>query len=125
MTNYRMGAGLAVATGLLLGWMNLAVGIAGAEDNPVNLSFFMLIAAAAVGAFAAEFRARGMARAMFAVAALQILLGLIVSTGPVAAHETAGAAGLFALNGFFATLWLVSAALLARAARSETLAHAR
>ena len=123
--HYRAGIWLTITTGLLLGWMNLAVGIAGAEDNPVNLSFFMLIAAAAVGAFAAEFRARGMARAMFAVALLQLLLGLIVSTGPVAAHETAGAAGLFALNGFFATLWLVSAALLARAARSEVPAHAR
>ena len=115
---YRAGAGLAIAASLLLGWMNLAVGIAGNEENPVNLSFFMLIAVAAVGTFAAEFRAGGMARTMFCVAAIQILLGVIVSTGPVAAHEPSGPRGLFALNGFFTLLWLVSGALLARAART-------
>jgi hypothetical protein len=117
--SYRAGLALAIAAALLLGWMNLAVGIAGAEDNPVNLSFFMLIAAVAIAAFAAEFRAGGMARAMFAVAALQILLGVIVSTGPVAAHEPSGPTGLFALNGFFALLWLVSGALFFKAARAN------
>jgi hypothetical protein len=117
--SYRAGSALAIATSLPLAWMNLAVGIAGNEDNPVNLSFFVLIVAAAIGAFAAEFRARGLARAMLGVAALQILLGAIVSTGPVAAHETSGALGLFALNGFFALLWLLSGVLFAKAARTS------
>jgi len=116
---YRAGAGLALAASALLGWMNLAVGIAGNEDNPVNLSFFVLIAAAAIGALAAEFRPRGLARTMACVAALQILLGAIVSTGPVAAHEPSGAIGLFALNGGFALLWLGSGALFAWSARSR------
>ena len=114
--SYRAGAALALAAAAMLGWMNLAVGIAGDEENPVNLSFFVLIAAAAIGAFAVESRARGMARTMFGVAALQVLLGLIVSTGPVAAHEPSGPLGLAALNGVFALLWLVSGALFTRAA---------
>ena len=117
--SYRAGIALALAAACLLGWMNLAVGIAGDEENPVNLSFFVLIAAAAIGAFAVEFRAKGLARTMFGVAALQILLGAIVSTGPVAAHEPAGPAGLAALNGFFALLWLVSGALFAKAMRAS------
>lgn len=117
--SYRAGIALTLAVACLLGWMNLAVGIAGDEDNPVNLSFFVLIAAAAIGAFAAEFRARGLARAMFGVAALQVMLGAIVSTGPVAAHEPSGPMGLAALNGLFALLWLVSGALFARAARAS------
>ena len=115
---YRAGAAMAIAASILIGWMNLAVGIAGNEDNPVNLSFFMLIAVAAVGSFAAEFRAAGMSRTMLCVAAIQILLGVIVSTGPVAAHEPSGPMGLFALNGFFALLWVASGALLSRAART-------
>jgi hypothetical protein len=115
--SYRAGVALAIATALLLAWMNLAVGIAGNEDNPVNLSFFVLIAAAAIGAYAGEFRAGGLARTMLGVTALQILLGAIVSTGPVAAHESSGAWGLFALNGGFALLWLVAGALFAKAAR--------
>jgi hypothetical protein len=117
--NYRGGAALALATGFLIGWVNLAVGIAGSEDNPVNLSFFMLVAVAAVGAFAAEFRAAGLARTMFSVAAIQILLGVIVATGPVATQEPHGAVGLFGLNGLFALLWLVSGTLFAKAARAN------
>ena len=117
--SYRTGVALALAAACLLGWMNLAVGIAGNEENPVNLSFFVLIGAAAIGAYAVEFRAKGMARTMLGVAALQILLGVIVSTGPVAAYEPAGPTGLAALNGFFALLWLVSGALFAKAMRAS------
>jgi hypothetical protein len=117
--NYRAGVALAIAAAFLITWMNLAVGIAGEEDNPVNLSFFGLVAVAAVGAFAAEGRARGMARTMVSVAAIQIMLGVIVSTGPVAAQEPSGPAGLFALNGFFALLWLVSGALFAKATQAR------
>lgn len=116
--SYRAGAALMIVTSLLIGWMNLAVGIAGNEENPVNLSFFVLIGVAATGAFAAEFRAGGLARAMLGVAAIQLMLGLIVSTGPVGAHEPAGPMGLFALNGFFALLWLAAGALFAKAARA-------
>ena len=115
-TAYRAGIALALAASFLVAWVNLAVGIAGNEENPVNLSFFVMIMIAVVAAFAAEFRARGMARAMFSVAAIQMMLGAIVSTGPVAAGEPSGPLGLFALNGFFALLWLVSGRLFARAA---------
>jgi hypothetical protein len=115
--NYRVGLGLAVATCLLLSWMNLAVGIAGDEDNPVNLSFFGLVALVAVAAYAAEFRAKGMMRTLFCVAAIQLMLGLIVATGPVAEREPTGATGLLVLNGFFALLWIAAGALFARAGR--------
>ncbi|MDF7774723.1 hypothetical protein P1X14_05645 [Sphingomonas sp. AOB5] len=122
--NYRAGAALAAVTALLICWMNLAVGIAGAEDNPVNLSFFGLAAVAAVGSFAAEFRAKGMARTMYCTAAIQLMLGLIVATGPVALDEPAGPTGLFALNAVFALSWIVSGALLAQAARWDDMAIA-
>ncbi|TGX52851.1 hypothetical protein E5A73_14575 [Sphingomonas gei] len=116
--SYRAGAALALFNALVIGWMNLAVGIAGDEDNPVNLSFFMLVVVAAVGAFAAQSSPRGLARTMFSVAAIQLMLGAIVATGPVAALEPQGAAGLFALNGFFALSWLASGALFVRAERA-------
>jgi hypothetical protein len=114
---YGLGTVLAVAAGLLIGWMNAAVGIAGNEDNPVNLVFFGLVAMAAVGAFACDGGARGLARTMACVAAIQLMLGAIVATGPVAAHEPAGGWGLFALNGGFALLWLGAAVAFAKAAR--------
>lgn len=117
---YRAGAALAVAAAFLLVWINLAVGIVGSEDNPANLGFFLLVLAAAVGGFAAEFRARGMARAMLGVAIVQMLLGLVIATAPSTAQvEPMGAWGVLAISGFFAALWLASAALFRAAGRGE------
>jgi hypothetical protein len=117
-TDYRAGAILAVATGLLLSWMNAAAGSAGTEDNPVNLSFFALMAMAGVAAWSSEGRARGLARALFGTAAFQMVLGAIVATGPVAKGEPAGWSGLLALNCFYALLWGTAGVLFARAARA-------
>lgn len=117
---YRAAAALAVAAAFLLVWINLAVGIVGSEDNPTNLGFFLLVLAAAVGAFAAEFRARGMARAMLGVAGVQMLLGVVIATAPSTARvEPMGAWGVLMISGFFAALWLASAALFLRASRTE------
>ena len=116
---FAVGTGFAIAAGLLLAWMNAAVGIAGSEDNPVNLGFFGLVAMAGVSAFACEGRARGLARTMACVAGLQVMLGAIVATGPVAANEPLGGWGLFALNGGFALLWLSSSVAFARARSRE------
>jgi hypothetical protein len=114
---YRAGAALALGGCFLIVWINLAVGIVGDEGNPVNLSFFGLVAMAAAGAFIAEWRARGMARAMLCVAATQALLGAIVATGGPEAHEPPGPIGLLAFNGAFALLWLTCAALFHKAER--------
>jgi hypothetical protein len=116
---FAVGTGFAIAAGLLLAWMNAAVGIAGSEDNPVNLGFFGLVAMAGVGAFASEGRARGLSRTMACVAGLQVMLGAIVATGPVAVGEPFGGGGLFALNGGFALLWLIAAIAFARAQSRE------
>ena len=117
---YRAGAALAVAAAFLLIWINLAVGIVGDVDNPTNLGFFLLVLAAGVGVYAAELRARGMARAMLAVGAVQLLLGALIATAPSTARvEPMGAWGVLAISGFFAALWLISAALFRRASRSE------
>lgn len=36
---YRIGAAVALGAAFFEVWMNLAVGIVGSEDNPVNLGF--------------------------------------------------------------------------------------
>ena len=113
---YRAGAVLAVAAAFLLIWINMAVGIVGDADNPTNLGFVLLVLAAGVGAYAAEFRARGMARAMLAVGAVQLLLGVAIATAPSTARvEPMGAWGVLVISGFFAAMWLISAALFRHA----------
>src|SRR5687768_3930776 len=65
------GLGLAILTGLLQAWVNLAVGVIGSEDNPFNLIYLAVIAVAVAGSAIAGFRATGLARAMVATALAQ------------------------------------------------------
>lgn len=113
---YRGGVATAMVVAFLLIWINLAVGILG-EDDPVNFSFFLLIFTSAVGAFAARFRPDGMARAMLGTAAVQVLLAIAIATAPSTQREPGGAMGVLVLCGFFAAMWLASAALFHKASK--------
>ena len=104
----------AAAAGLLSGWINLAVGIIGSEDNPLNLIFAAPPLVAVLGSALARFRAEGAARAMLAAAAAQLgVMVLLVMVG-------AGFTGPITV--FFVTLWLLSATLFRTAARRAGLA---
>ena len=109
--DYAAGAAIAVAAGLLGLWINLAVGIIGSEDNPANLIYAGVLAVAVGGALLARFRPAGMAAAMGAAAAAQLLafavalIGGLGFTGPITV--------------FFCALWLISAASFRRAARGR------
>ena len=108
---YRAGVGLALGTGLFLAWVNLAVGIIGSEDNPINALYFGVLAVCFIGALIAQLRPAGMAGVMFATAlahALVTAVGLIVQQNPAVLQ-------ILLLNGFFVGLW-VAAALLFRSA---------
>lgn len=119
---YRSGIAVALAAAFLEVWINLAVGIVGSEDNPVNQGFYGVVVAAAACAFTARLQAGGMARAMLATAGVQAVLALAVATAPSTARvEPMGALGVLALSGLFTALWLVSAALFHRSAGQETL----
>jgi hypothetical protein len=113
---YRAGAAVALGTAFLLVWINLAVGIIGNEDNPLNLMFFGVILIAIAGAIIARFQARGMAVAMTVAAALQALIGIVVFALDIGAAEPPGALGLLALIEGLAALWLLSAWLFRKAA---------
>jgi hypothetical protein len=118
---YRIGAAVALATGFLEVWMNLAVGIVGDTDNAQNQGFFGVVVAAMACAFVAKLQPDGMARAMFATAGIQALLGLMVATAPITARiDPMGASGVLMLSGMFAALWLASAGLFFWSARQET-----
>jgi hypothetical protein len=114
---YRAGAAIALATAFLTVWINLAVGIIGNENNPLNLMFFGVIAAAIVGAIVAKFEAAGMVRAMTVAAALQALIGVGVLATGWGAAEPPGLVRLFILIEFFAAAWLLSAWVFRKAAR--------
>jgi uncharacterized membrane protein YoaK (UPF0700 family) len=116
---YRGGAAVALITAFLLVWINLAVGIIGDENNPVNLMFFGVIAVAMVGSIAARFRAGGMARSMIAAALFQVLIGVGVFALGISASEPPGAIGLLLLIESFAVGWFASAWLFRMAERAS------
>lgn len=106
----RLAFGIAIATGFLTVWVNLAVGMVGDEGNPANLLFAGVLGVGVVGALLARLQVRGMARAMFATAVAQVVATVIavaVSGWDIGAVPTL----------CFALPWLVSAVLFRKAAR--------
>jgi hypothetical protein len=129
VTAYRMAVGLACATGLVLLWINAAVGIIG--DGPVNVLYLGVLAVGFVGALIARFRPRGMAWALFATAVTQMLVPIIALVIWQAGWEVLlvdpnspyppfapGIGPVFVLNGIFAALWIGSALLFRQAGKA-------
>jgi hypothetical protein len=114
---FRAGVAVAVVTSFLIVWTTVV------RDDGNGAGFFMLIMAAAVGAFAADFRPAGLARAMIGVAIMQLLLGMLIATAPVTEAVPGASGRILAFCGAFAVLWLTAAALFrAAAARSGSAA---
>ncbi len=120
-TAYRAAVGVAVATALLLVWINLAVGIIGSEDNPINGLYFVVIFVGIIGAGIARFRPRGMAWALFATAFAQMLvpvIALLIGKSQASAlQDPPGFVGVLALNAFFAGLFVVAGLLFRHSAQ--------
>lgn len=120
---YRTAVGVAVVAGLLLIWVNLAVGIIGSEDNPANQLYLGVLAIGIIGTWISHLRPHGMARTMFATALAQILVPVIVLIiWRSSLEESPGIVGVFGLNAFFAVLFVVSALLFRSVARRQTVA---
>ena len=107
---YRAAVGVALAAAFLTIWANGAVGMIGDEGNPYNLLFLGVIGLALAGNVAARFRPAGMALAMAVAAIAQ----LAVAVGGLPTDVRGGI-----LSAMFAGPWLLSAALLRKAARDE------
>lgn len=115
---YRGAAALGLLGMFLTIWANLAVGIVGMEDDPINLLFHGALLVGVAGAVIARGRAKGMALAMFATAAALGIAFVIASAAPTS--EAMVKHGAEALGtALFAALFLASAVLFRRAARKS------
>jgi len=117
---YRAAVGVALASAFVLVWMNLAVGVIGAEDNPANLMYGGVLAVGFVGAAVARFRPRGMARALAATALAQASVAAIALLAWTHPSPIGSPAEILGLNGVFVALFLGSAWLFGKAARGRT-----
>jgi hypothetical protein len=121
---YRAAVAVTLGAALLLVWINLAVGIIGSEENPVNLLYFWALFVGLIGATAARLQPRGMSWAMFATA-------FVVACVPVAAMiinkpyfrslcEAPGVLGVLTLNAFFVMLFVVAGLMFRHSATGQS-----
>ena len=108
---YMLGAGLAAGTAFLITWSNLAVGIVGNENNPVNLLFFGIVAIALLGALMSRLQPRGLALTMLAAGVAQAATVVLAffKEAPVVA----------VILGVFTAMWWLSSALFGKAAEQS------
>jgi hypothetical protein len=118
--SYRFGAATAFGAAFLLVMATGAVGVIGSEDHPGNLLYHAVLALGLGGAFAADYKPRGMARAMVASAAGTVLVGVLaVSGGWGEGMEPNWLAAIVGATVFFGGAWLAAAWLFQRAAREQ------
>ena len=68
VASYRWAGVLALGMGFVTLWVNMAVGIIGNDDNPLNAHYLWVLGIPIVGSIAARFKPTGMALAMIATA---------------------------------------------------------
>jgi hypothetical protein len=115
-TAYRFAAGLAVATALVLTWMNLVLA---ADVNPFNVMYLGVVVVGVIGAAIARLRARGMALALIGTAMAQTLVPVIALVLWKTNLAPGGPVRVFGLNGVFIVLFAMSALMFRRAARRQ------
>jgi hypothetical protein len=115
---YWFAIGVALATALLLVWLNLAVGVIGKEGDAANLMYFGVLAVGIIGSVVARLEPRGMAFALLATAIAQALVAAIAVAGGLGSPWS-GPAEILILNGLFVALFVGSAWLFRRAARAQ------
>lgn len=118
-TAYRVAAGLALVATFLLIWVNGAVGLIGSENNDANLMYGGVLAVELIGVIIARFHARRMAIALFATAAVQVVITGIAVALQLGVPENS-TAQVIGVNAFFVALFVSSGLLFLRADQPES-----
>lgn len=124
VNNGRYKAGIAVGlfAGLFLIWANLAVGIIGSEDNPVNTIYFGVIGIGIVGAVISRFKSRGLSLTMFVISLVLFLIAIIVllyASTQNADFTIRKIMTYSGAHGLFIMLFFISGVLFRQAAQDE------
>lgn len=111
---------VALGSSLFLVWANLAVGITGSENNPVNLLYFVVIAIGIIGGIVSRFRPRGLSFTLFVMAASVGLIAagiLIYIFSQNIEFTLIDTISFLGVHGLFSVLFLISALLFRRTAK--------
>lgn len=119
---YRCAMGLAVASALVLSWVNFVLAV---DVSLANFMYFGVVVVGLVGAAIARLRARGMALAFAGMAIAQILVPFIALVFWKTSVAPGAAVPVIGLNGVFIVLFAISALLFRRAARMNAMPPTR
>jgi hypothetical protein len=115
---YRAGVAIALGASLLLLWLSLGLSMIGKDHNPANLMYLGVIGVGIIGALIARFRPTGMARALFAMALAQAVVGAIAWTARLGVPYSPRTV-IFGLSTLFVVLFVGSGWLFHRAAKAQ------
>ena len=115
---YRWAVGVALLCAFLLTWINGAVGIIGSENNDANMMYFFVVAIPVVGAFLVRFKPRGLERTMYVTAASQVVVAELALVHELGVDGPVWPRDVLIMTAFFVALWLLSAWLFRKAART-------
>ena len=112
---YSVAAAVGLGAGFLLIWINVAVGVIGSSENPVNLLYAAVLVIGAFTAVGARFEPTGMSWALFATALAQFMVPVVALA--IAPHDfSPGVGPVFGLNFIFVLLFAASGLLFRHAA---------
>jgi hypothetical protein len=114
-TTYRLAISATLAAVFMLVWFSLGVGIIGADGDPANVMYFVVVAVGVIGALIARLQPQGMSRMLIVMAVIQALIAAIAIVAKMG-YPFSGPLELLLLNGFFVALFLGLAWLFHRAA---------
>ncbi len=119
---YRAAVALAVVTGLLMVWSNLAVGIIGNEDNMINVVYFIILMLGFIGAFFVRFQSGGLSRVL---GGMILLLAAVASYALLSGMQHMPESSVMEIIGvhmFFITPLSISAILFHQHSKEQSLA---
>lgn len=113
---YRFAMGLAVATAVVLTWMNFVLATSG---SLANFTYFGVVLVGMVGAVIVRLRAREMALVLAGTAIAQLLVPFIAPVFWKVTVAPGEAVPVIGVNGIFIVLFAISALLFRRAAQAH------
>lgn len=117
-TAYRLAIAGSLLAVIFLVWLSLGVGIIGADGDPANLMYFVVVAIGVIGAIITRLKSSGMARVLLAMAYVQALITAIAMFAKLGLPYS-GPLEILLLNGFFVVAFVVAAWLFRRAASGQ------
>jgi hypothetical protein len=99
----RAAFALTIGTGFVMTWANLAVGLVGSEDDPINLMFWAPLVVAFLGGVLVRFRPRPFS--------LVLVVTAVAQMAPAVIAAVMGWGLALAPAAFFSVLWLGATAL--------------